>query len=98
MEFVSRQVPDDWLKWSFDKRRDYWNGCAAGGSYTLVERNRICAAEVWCELYCKNISDIRKSDVRDINAVLDRMEGWERKVMKFGPAYGCAQRGFKKIN
>lgn len=98
LEFVSRQVPDDWLKWTLDKRRDFWNGCAAGGSYTLVERNRICAAEVWCELYCKNISDIRKQDVRDINAVLDRMEGWERKVMKFGSAYGCAQRGFKKIN
>lgn len=98
LEFVSRQVPDDWLKWTLDKRRDYWGGLAQGGSYTLVERDRICAAEVWCELYCKNISDMRKSDARDINAVLDRMDGWERKSMRFGAGYGSLQRGFKKIN
>lgn len=93
-EFVAKPVPDDWLKWPLDRRRDFWSGMAEGGSYTMVKRDRICAAEVWCELYGKNISDMRKSDARDINAILARMHGWERATLHFGLSYGISQRGF----
>ena len=95
-EFVSRQVPDDWVKWSVDRRRDFWSGGAQGGGYTMVERERICAAEVWCELYNKNISDMRKSDTREINAVLTRLPGWKKAHMNFGASYGDKQRGYIK--
>lgn len=93
-EFVAKDIPDDWLKWPLDRRRDFWSGCAEGGSYTMVKRTRICAAEVWCELYGKNISDMRKSDSREINAVLARMPGWEKTSMFFGVSYGEKQRGY----
>ena len=98
LEFIERPIPDDWVKWDIDQRRAFWSGLAKGGeeSYTMVERDKICAAEVWCELYCKPISDMRKSDAREINAVLERLPGWHSIHGRFGKAYGDKQRGFSK--
>ena len=98
LEFIERPVPDDWVKWDIDQRRAFWSGLAKGGeeSYTMVERDKVCAAEVWCELYYKPISDMRKSDAREINAVLERLPGWRSIHGRFGKAYGDKQRGFSK--
>lgn len=98
LEFIERPVPDDWVKWDIDQRRAFWSGLAKGGeeSYTMVERDKVCAAEVWCELYCKPISAMRKSDAREINAVLERLPGWRSIHGRFGKAYGDKQRGFSK--
>lgn len=99
LEFVESKVPSDWLKWPLDRRRDYWNAGVQGeGGYTLVERDRVCAAEVWCELYGKSIGEMRKSDTRDINMVLAQMRGWERANMYFGKSYGAKQRGFQRVS
>lgn len=94
-EFTARQVPNDWAKWPIDRRRDYWAN-ASHGDYTLVDRDRICAAEIWCELYGKNMSDMKKADAREINAALSRLNGWRRseKVLYFGPY--STQRGCEK--
>ena len=92
-EFVSRQVPDDWSKWPLDRRRDFWANNATG-DYNLVDRDRICALEVWCELFFSNQRDIKPQDVREINATLANMQGWKRSrnPLRCGP-YNL-QRGF----
>lgn len=92
-EFVSRQVPDDWSKWPLDRRRDFWANNATG-DYNLVNRDRICALEVWCELFFSNQRDIKPQDVREINATLANMQGWKRSrnPLRCGP-YNL-QRGF----
>ena len=92
-EFVSRQVPDDWSRWPLDRRRDFWANNATG-DYNLVDRDRICALEVWCELFFSNQRDIKPQDVREINATLANMQGWKRSrnPLRCGP-YNL-QRGF----
>lgn len=92
-EFVSRQVPDDWSRWPLDRRRDFWANNATG-DYNLVNRDRICALEVWCELFFSNQRDIKPQDVREINATLANMQGWKRSrnPLRCGP-YNL-QRGF----
>ena len=92
-EFVSRKVPDDWSRWPLDRRRDFWANNATG-DYTLVDRDRICALEVWCELFFSNQRDIKPQDVREINATLANMQGWKRSrnPLRCGP-YNL-QRGF----
>lgn len=96
-EFVSRKIPSDWSKWPLDRRRDFWSGGAAG-SYDLVDRDRICALEVWCELFFGNQRDIKPQDVREINATLSNIPGWKRssKPIRCGP-YNV-QRGFTPKN
>lgn len=94
-EFVSKQVPDDWAKWSIDRRRDFW-AQTTHGDITLVDRDRITAVEVWCELFNGNVKDIKNQDTREINSVLVNISGWKRynKVLRVGP-YNV-QRGFIK--
>ena len=98
-EFVEKPIPSDWQKWTLDRRRDYW----AGGVVTpqespivLVPRDRICALEVWCELFGGSSRDAKMLDMREINSVLARLPGWERtgKTGRFGP-HGI-QRGFTR--
>jgi len=98
-EFVERQVPSNWATWSLDRRRDFWAGqlhTDKDEEIKLVPRDRICAIEVWCELFNSAPRDMSKIDAREINAVLASMSGWERadRALKFGPY--SAQRGFKK--
>lgn len=50
-DFVERDVPTNWLEWPLDKRRDYWAGACKGQDIPTIPRDRICAAEVWCELF-----------------------------------------------
>jgi predicted P-loop ATPase len=96
-EFAERQIPDDWAKWTIDRRRDFWAGqlhAQDGQAVRLVARDRISAIEVWCELFNGNVRDMKPLDTREINAVLANMQGWRRSetVLRFGP-YNV-QRGF----
>jgi hypothetical protein len=78
------------------------NGTAAtqplAGNYKkLVKRDRVCAAEIWCECFNSDVKYMKLSDTREINAVLENLRGWSRpqKPMRFGP-YGI-QRGFIRV-
>jgi len=97
MEFAERQVPADWNKWNIDRRRDFWAGAAhtqEGATLDLVERDRISAIEVWCELFNGSMRDMKPADTQQINAVLSMMKGWKRSgnPLRFGPY--SLQRGF----
>lgn len=99
IDFVAKQVPADWAKWPIDRRRDYWCGATRtpdGQELEIVERDRIAAIEVWCELFNGNAKDMKIADAREINAVLANIPAWKRfeGPKRFGP-YGL-QRGFFK--
>lgn len=92
-DFVLREIPTDWQKWTIDRRRDWW-AQATHGKVETVKRGRITAIEVWCELYNGNQRDIKQTDAREINSVLAAMPELKRVSGPFrcGP-YG-KQRGF----
>lgn len=97
LDFVEKQVPADWSKWSIDRRRDFWAGqlhTQEGGKIELVDRDRISAVEIWCELFNSNAKDMKPMDTREINAILASIKGWKRYggPKRFGP-YNL-QRGF----
>ena len=94
-EFVERKVPTDWNKFEIDRRRDYWSGLyKTAEGLELTDRGAVCAMEIWCELFGKSVSDIKRSDSREINQVLANLKGWTRseKPIRFGPY--SLQRGF----
>lgn len=98
IDFVNQLVPADWSRWTLDRRRDFW-ATKAQGDYELVERDRITPIEVWCELFNGNIRDIKSQDVKDINAVLNKMDGWKRSRNPFRAGPYNTQRGYiKKYN
>lgn len=95
-EFLAKPIPADWNKWDLDQRRVYWAGGARDDT-ELVARQRVCALEIWCELYGKNPADMRRPDAHAINQALTCIRGWtkSRTALRFGISYGV-QKGWTK--
>lgn len=96
--FAEKPVPADWRERKIAERINYWEGLGSmPGDAILTPRDRISAQEVWCELYRKRLADMKKTDAREINAVLSRMPGWQRSgPIPIGVDYGLKQRAFVK--
>ncbi len=95
-EFIERPIPLDWDKRGLNARRLYWSGEFEHGETATRERDRICAAEIWCECFGKDPSFMKQTDTREINDILARIDGWKRNStsQRFG-FYG-KQRGFER--
>jgi predicted P-loop ATPase len=95
-EFFEIPLPDGWEKLNIIARRNYIQGDSfESENRKCLKRNRICAMEVWCELYGKDRVDISEYNARDINEILSNIKGWKKfdKPKNFGKYYGT-QRGF----
>lgn len=96
-EFVSREIPVDWDKRSIRQRQIYWGADFEKSSVECVPREKICAAEIWCECFGSDIKFMKRTDTLEINAVLARLPGWEKSsgAIRFGAEYGV-QKGFRR--
>lgn len=96
LEFIGRKVPRDWQRYTIASRQMYWgvHEDETGTAEDLVPRDRICALEVWCECFNGDPRTITRADVREINSIIARAEGWtdSAKSVRVGP-YGV-QKGF----
>ncbi|NLC41157.1 MAG: hypothetical protein GX763_09615 [Clostridiaceae bacterium] len=97
-EWLEKSVPADWNSRNLEERMEFWKGFDSElfevESQELVPRDRVCALEVWCELYERRKGDIRIIDSKEINEILSLTEGWEGpQRLRFGSEYGV-QRGF----
>ena len=45
MDFLDKQVPEDWQSWPLDRRRMFWGG-GVQGEVKLVDRDRVCPGGV----------------------------------------------------
>ncbi len=93
LDFLARQVPEDWQKWPLDRRRMFWAGTVQG-DIQLVDRDRVCALEVWCEALDGKQREMRYADTAEINGILEAAAGWERSVKTMRCGYCGVQRGF----
>lgn len=101
-DFIDRKVPEDWDSWPIDRRRDFWAGLAQTQGIKLVERTKICAMEVWLELYLgdRKYTSIN-AEYRKIKPMLRKIlaqkGGWkEVNVRNYNDTYG-QQRAFVKV-
>ena len=95
LDFLSKQVPEDWAKWPLDRRRMFWGG-AVQGDINLVDRDRVCALEVWCEALDGKQREIRYSDTAEINGIIEACSDWEKTPNSLQFGYCGKQRGFTK--
>ena len=95
-DFLAEEIPEEWSKWDLRKRQTWREG---GLKYDGPKgpRNRVCAAEIWCEVLNKPRGDLKKSISREINGILERMPGWEAVgTQKAGKPYG-PQRCYDRV-
>lgn len=96
-EFTERKVPLDWEKRSLVQRQMYWSGEFRRAEEETKERDRVCALEVWSELFNGDIKYMKRVDALEINSILGSIGGWKRcnTAVRFG--YCGTQRGFVKV-
>lgn len=102
-DFLDKNIPVDWYKtengvaaWPIQRRRDYWNGQVAGvNSLQLVPRDKVCAAEIWCEVINRDISCINDSRMnsRYIGGMLRQLDWKATNHIHRFCEYGL-QKGF----
>lgn len=89
-EYLEMLLPDNWDTMDIYARRNYLTErsgpTAAVGT---VRRKTVSNAEVWCECFGRNLSDLKPSDSYAIAALMTQIDGWQRtdKVRKCSP-YG----------
>lgn len=96
-EFISQKVTSNWLQLKIPTRRD---GFRPESEELLVNRDRICAAEIWCECLGNDLKNMKISDAKTINGILSSLKFEDKKLeksfMRFGVDYG-RQRGYKIV-
>lgn len=99
-DFLEKPVPRDWQDWPIERRQNFWatESDELEPKREMVHRDRVCALEIWCELFQRRQAEMLPRDSRAINAILENTPGWERipNVARFGP-YG-SQRGFRAVS
>ena len=75
--FVDRQVPADWERSSPDQRRAWWHDeFGQSQAQNLQPRTRICVAEIWYELFERELSSLDGRASRRIMNALRRLPDW----------------------
>lgn len=92
--FLARKIPVDWPHWSVEARRRFWANPTRAED--LVDRDRVCALEVWVEAWGRPQDAMTYADAVEINAAIAALGGWNKtsKAGRFGP-YGV-QKGWNK--
>jgi len=96
LDFIDEFIPIDWHRWPMFRRLSFWADKKA--SNKLMERDKVCAAEVWCEALKSPLQSMTNRDTMRINSIIEKAPDWHKseKAMRFGP-YGV-RRGFVKRN
>lgn len=95
LDFLEQELPEGWEKRDLPSRKLFWSGAARPTDCEYHKRDRVCAAEIWCEALSGDIRNFRRQDAAEINGILAQLDGWERSKngIRFGASYGL-QKGF----
>lgn len=97
-EFLNRKIPSRWGQYSLMERRQFLSGSLRmREDETLVDREKVCAAEIWQECLNGDLRYMRRSDSVEINTILGNIPGWKRNrgARRYG-FYGT-QKGFERV-
>lgn len=96
IRYSEMYVPKDWDRLNMLERKMYY----ANYDEDLIDRNKcvpidfVCAPSALVEALGYEMGNIKRNDAADVNAVLNKLEGWERATRR-SKAYGL-QRGYAR--
>lgn len=101
-EYLDTLLPENWGDLDVGARRRFIHGTEFGvAEEGTVKRDKVCAMEVWVELFQADPKQMTPVQAREINDILRKIEGWEpyskgAGKLKFGKNYGL-QRAFIRV-
>ena len=97
IDFLDMLLPENWDKMNIFERRNYLNNDMGGEPEGVKQREKVCIAEIWCELYGEDKKYLDRRKSREIADIIMKTGEWERlhKADRYGKDYGV-QKGFKR--
>ena len=97
-EYLDMLLPEDWETKDIYDRRDYVANYGDDDHCGSVQRERVCALEIWCEVMEGDRKNLQNAKAREIIDILQSIKGWNPYSkgvgkMRFGKMYGV-QRAF----
>lgn len=99
-EYLEMLLPEDWETMDIYDRRDYVANYGDDDHCGSVQRERVCALEIWCEVLGGDRKNLQNAKAREIIDILQSTPGWNTYTKgtgkaRFGRLYG-PQRAFIK--
>ena len=96
LAFLDKKIPKNWDEIDLCAKRDFIRGESFVSDIKgEVYRDKVCALEIWCELFNGERKDLSRQKSKEINDILEKTGEWIRakKSLRFSGAYGV-QKGF----
>lgn len=92
--YLDKLLPVSWEEKNIFEKREYLRGDDSIQEKGTIRRNRVCAAEIWCEAFELKQGDMNAHSIRFIHDILRGIDGWTefKNKQRFGQ-YGI-QRGY----
>ena len=96
LDFLETAVPMSWDQMDIGSRRRFLNGNEKV-TEPLVPLSKVCAMEIWVEVFNGEPRYLQRRDTMEINAILAKARGWRKNKnhLRYG-IYGT-QRGYERI-
>lgn len=95
-KFLETPLPEDWDNYDLDRRLMFWGGGFGDEPKGTVMRTKVCALEIWLELFKGDPKSYSQAQAREIIGLLRMVAGWRLSTsVNCGAIYG-RQRGFIK--
>ena len=96
-KYLETLLPPDWENRDLENRLMYLSGGFGSEEKGTVQRDRVCAIEIWQELFKGDPKTFTQAQARELNGILRRLPGWKsRSSADCGKLYG-RQRAFMRI-
>lgn len=98
-KYLNTLLPIGWDKMQRFERKSWLSALDdALEAEGVIERERVCVAEIWCEVLGNDFKDMNSANTKFIHQILANINGWEKgKTDKLFPIYG-RQRTYVRIN
>lgn len=78
-EYLDTLLPEDWNEKNLSERRMFLHGGDFGqSSEGTIQRDRICVAEIWCELFGKDLTAIKRFEIDELHGLMRQIGDWEK--------------------
>ena len=97
VEFLNKKIPKNWYSLEPRDQRAFMAGSfKASEEIELVEREKVCIAEIWQVCLGGDLKYLKKRDSIELNSILTGIQGWVRnKNPRYYGAFG-KQKGFER--
>lgn len=95
-KYLDTLLPENWPDMDLYQRRNFLDGDITTDS-GKVRRLSVSNAEIWCECFGRNLSELKPSDSYAIAALMTQINGWKRSSRRVTqPIYG-RQRIYERV-